>query len=108
MKEGETTNGDPKEGSYTPERGSRGGLIIDKRTVNVFLIALLSAITATTIPFHTRWVAERYATEFRKNVRYVAETDGRLRTKIGQSSDLIEVKPRERETDVAIRIQETA
>lgn len=31
------------------------------QTVNVFLLTLLSAITATTVPFETRWLAERNA-----------------------------------------------
>lgn len=108
--EEENIDEDPKDGFYTPMRGSRGQLIRDEQTVNVFLLALLSAITAATVPFHTRWLAERNAMVFQKNVQYVARTDGHLRKKNGQSSCLIEVKPRPRRrpNDVSIRVQESA
>ena len=85
-----------------------GHFIRDEQTVNVFLLAFLSAITAGTAPFHTRWVAERNAMLFRKNVEYVARTDGQLRNDHGRSFSLIQVKPRKRGADVSIRIQETA
>lgn len=45
---------------------------------------------------------------FKKNVRYIARTDGHLRNREGQSFSLIEVKPRRRENDVSIRVQESA
>lgn len=108
--EEENIDEDPSDGFYTPIRGSRGQLIRDEQTVNVFLLALLSAITAATVPFHTRWLAERNAMVFQKNVQYVARTDGHLRKKNGQSSCLIEVKPRPRRrpNDVSIRVQESA
>ena len=107
-KEQETPEDDPNDGFYTPAQGPGGGYIRDEQTVNVFILALLSAITATTVPFDTRWVAERNAMEFRKNVRYVARTDGHLRNRKDQSFSLIEVKPRKRANDISIRVQETA
>ena len=85
-----------------------GGRIRDEQTVNVFILALLSAVTAATTPFHTRWVAERNTMVFEKNVRYVAMTDGRLRDRDDRSLSLIEVKPRKRGGDVSIRVQESA
>ena len=45
---------------------------------------------------------------FRKNVRYVARTDWHLRNEHGDCFSLIEVKPRKRANDVAIRVQESA
>ena len=45
---------------------------------------------------------------FKKNVRYIARTDGHLRNRKGQSFSLIEVKPRRRRKDVSIRVQESA
>ena len=93
---------------YTPARGPKGQLIRDEQTVNVFLLTLLSAITATTVPFETRWLAERNAMVFQKKVRYIARTDGHLRNKRGPSFSIIEVKPRKRKDDVSIRVQESA
>lgn len=93
----------------TPGFMAEGQLIKDEQTVNVFLLAFLSAITATTVPFHTRWLAERNAMVYEKKVRYVARTDGHLRGATGQTYSLIEVKPRRRKDgDVSIRIQESA
>ena len=99
---------DPSDRFNTSTLGSRGPFIRDEQTVNVFILALLSAITATTVPFDTRWVAERNTLQFTKNVIYKAKTDGSLRNQKGQSFSLIEVKPRIRGTDLSIRVQETA
>ena len=107
-KELETPENDPRDAFYTPEQGPDGRYIRDEQTVNVFLLALLSAITATTVPFDTRWVAERNAMVFRRNVKYEARTDGHLRNMKDQSFSLIEVKPRKRAKDVSIRVQESA
>ena len=93
---------------YTPARGPKGKLIKDEQTVNVFLLTLLSAITATTVPFETRWLAERNAMVFQKKVQYIARTDGHLRNKRGPSFSIIEVKPRKRKNDISIRVQEGA
>ena len=87
---------------------SNGHFIRDEQTVNVFLLVFLSAITAGTAPFHTRWVAERNAMIFKRNVEYVARTDGQLRNDNGRCFSLIEVKPRKRGADISIRIQESA
>lgn len=93
----------------TPGRNAKGQPIKDEQTVNVFIIAFLSAITATTVPFHTRWLAERNAMVYQKKVRFVARTDGHLRDRAGHTHSLIEVKPRQRkEGAVAIRMQESA
>lgn len=105
----DTTDGPRYDNIYTPEYTAEGQLIKDEQTVNVFLLAFLSAITATTVPFHTRWLAERNAMVYEKKVRYVARTDGHLRSSAGQTYSLIEVKPRRRKVDdVLIRIQESA
>lgn len=45
---------------------------------------------------------------FKKNVQYIAKTDGHLQSKRRQTFSLIEVKPRKRAGDVAIRVQESA
>ena len=45
---------------------------------------------------------------FRKNVWYVARTDGHLRNRKNRSLSLIEVKPRKRVNDISIRVQESA
>ena len=45
---------------------------------------------------------------FRKNVEYVAQTDGRLRNNKNRSFGLIEVKPRSRGNDISIQMQEAA
>lgn len=96
-------------GFYTPGLNARGQPIKDEQTVNVFLLAFLSAFTATQVPFHTRWVAERNALVFEKSVKYVARTDGHLRDRNGNSRSLIEVKPRDRGGKrSAIRVQESA
>jgi hypothetical protein len=93
----------------TPGLNTRGQPIKDEQTVNVFLLAFLSALTATTVPFHTRWLAERNAMVYQKEVRYVARTDGHLRDEAGRTFSLIEVKPRRRKRiDVSIRMQESA
>ena len=108
LTEQETPVGDPHDEVYTPTQGPGGQYIRDEQTVNVFILALLSTITATTVPFDTRWVAERNAMIFRKNVQYVARTDGHLRNRKNRSFSLIEVKPRKRGNDISIRVQETA
>jgi len=104
------TPDDPHDDDFnTPGLNARGQPIKDEQTVNVFLLAFLSAITATTVPFHTRWLAERNAMVYQRKVRYVARTDGYLRDRGGQSYGLIEVKPRLRiDSDASIRIQESA
>ena len=107
-KEQEISIIDPNDEVYTPTRGPGGRYIRDEQTVNVFILALLSTITATTVPFDTRWVAERNAMVFRKNVWYVARTDGHLLNRKNRSLGLIEVKPRMRGKDISIRVQETA
>ena len=107
-KEQKTPIGDPNDEVYAPTPGSGGRYIRDEQTVNVFILALLSSITATTVPFDTRWVAERNAMVFRKNVWYIARTDGHLQNRKHRSLSLIEVKPRKRENDISIRIQESA
>lgn len=99
---------DPSDGFYTPGVDTQGHPIKDEQTVNVFLLAFLSAITATIVPFHTRWLADRNAMIFQKRVRYVARTDGYLRGENSESYSLIEVKPRKRGHNIAIRVQESA
>ncbi|KAM0794067.1 hypothetical protein BDR22DRAFT_978061 [Usnea florida] len=106
--EQELAVGDPNDEVYAPTPGPGGRYIRDEQTVNVFILALLSTITATTVPFETRWVAERNAMVFRKNVWYVARTDGHLRDRKNRSLSLIEVKPRKTGNDISIRVQETA
>ena len=93
----------------SPIVDSQGRLIKDEQTVNVFLIAFLSSITATSVPFHTRWVAERNGLFYQlDDSEYNARTDGHLRDKNGNSRCIIEVKPRKRNSDVKIRVQESA
>ena len=93
----------------TPVKDSKGYLIKSEQTVNVFLIAMLSAATATIIPFRVRWVAEQNGLRFyQQGVTYAARTDGHLRDSNGKSRCIIEVKPRERFNDLKIRVQESA
>ncbi len=47
FKEEATADEDPSDVFYTPARDSKGRLIRDEQTVNVFLLTLLSATTAT-------------------------------------------------------------
>lgn len=77
-------------------------------TVNVFIMALLSAITATRVPFDTRWLPDRNTMIFLKNFRCIARTDGHICVRNSQSRNLIEVKPRMRKQRClyTIRVQE--
>ena len=89
-----TRDRDSPDTAPTPNLNSRGRLLKDEQTANVFLIAFLSSITATSVPFHTRWVAERNGLAFElEGSKYNTRTDGRLRDKGGRSRCIIEVKP---------------
>ena len=82
---------------------------LDEQTVNMFLLNLLMAITAETVPFHTRWSARRNSLLFKGKVQYSARTDGHLRSKHDQIYGLIEVKPHGRiDNPIGIRLQESA
>ena len=100
---------DPEDYSYFPPPSFKGPRIRDEQSVNVFLLTFLAAITATTVPFHTRWYAERNNMLFKKRVKYNARTDGHLRKADDQIFSLIEVKPHARDDhSVRIRMQESA
>ena len=98
----------PEPGVPTPFSGRNNQPVKDEQTVNVFLLAFLSALTASSVPFHTRWVAERNTFVYENKVRFVAKTDGHLRDCNGETRSLIEVKSRRRVNDVQIRVQESA
>lgn len=75
-------SGGDSDGS-TPNKSTRKKIVVkDEQTVNVFLLAFLSAITSSIVPFHTRWVAERNKLVYeRGGSTYNAITDGYLRDK---------------------------
>lgn len=98
----------PEDGFFTPGLDPQGQPIKDEQTVNVFLLAFLSALTASSVPFHTCWVAERNTLLYQRTVRYIAKTDGHLRDSNNGSRSIIEVKSRVRADDTMIRVQESA
>ena len=94
----------------SPADEREGQPIKDEQTVNSFLLAFLTALSATDVAFRTQWQADRVLFVFRENnITFKARVDGILSSG-GFKRGVIEVKPRVR-TDVRefnVRHQETA